>query len=92
MSEGDSKYLAVEVLDAIYTPACDIFGLGITLLELATDIELPQHGVLWHALRSDHIPEVLNRCNNSKFCWFVCFYNNVKYIVNSIIQMYGKNN
>ncbi|XP_076262203.1 protein kinase, membrane associated tyrosine/threonine 1 isoform X2 [Rhynchophorus ferrugineus] len=56
LSDGDSKYLAIEVLDHIYTIYCDIFGLGLTLLELATDIELPDHGPLWHQLRNSILP------------------------------------
>ncbi|XP_066155424.1 probable protein kinase DDB_G0291842 [Euwallacea fornicatus] len=56
LSDGDSKYLAVEVLDGIYTTACDIFGLGLTILELATDIELPEHGILWRQLRNGTLP------------------------------------
>ncbi|XP_030756280.1 membrane-associated tyrosine- and threonine-specific cdc2-inhibitory kinase [Sitophilus oryzae] len=56
LSDGDSKYLAMEVLHRIYTNSCDVFGLGITLLELATDIELPDHGPLWHQLRNNILP------------------------------------
>ncbi|XP_050314189.1 membrane-associated tyrosine- and threonine-specific cdc2-inhibitory kinase [Anthonomus grandis grandis] len=56
LSDGDSKYLAVEVLEGIYTSSCDIFGLGLSILELATDIELPEYGMLWHQLRSMVLP------------------------------------
>lgn len=56
LSDGDSKYLAMEVLDGVYTTGCDIFGLGISILELATDIELPDHGPLWHQLRNGVLP------------------------------------
>ncbi|KAL1493438.1 hypothetical protein ABEB36_011491 [Hypothenemus hampei] len=56
LSEGDAKYLALEVLDGVYTSACDIFGLGITILELATDIELPDHGILWRQIRQGLLP------------------------------------
>ncbi|KAH1023260.1 hypothetical protein HUJ04_012498 [Dendroctonus ponderosae] len=56
LSDGDSKYLALEVLDGVYTSACDIFGLGITVLELATDFELPEHGLLWRQLRYGDLP------------------------------------
>ncbi|XP_060537399.1 membrane-associated tyrosine- and threonine-specific cdc2-inhibitory kinase wee-1.3 [Cylas formicarius] len=59
LSDGDSKYLALEVLDGIYTPACDIFGLGMTLFELSTDLELPDHGPLWHRLRHNVFPNEL---------------------------------
>jgi membrane-associated tyrosine/threonine-specific cdc2-inhibitory kinase len=43
--EGDPRYLANEVLqDRKYTKATDIFALGVTILELATDLDLPKHG------------------------------------------------
>ena len=45
-------YLAPEVLSGTFSKACDIFSLGATLLELATDIDLPKGGQLWHNLRS----------------------------------------
>lgn len=43
--EGDPRYLANEVLqDRKFTKAADIFALGVTILELATDLDLPKHG------------------------------------------------
>ena len=45
-------YLAPEVLSGTFSKACDIFSLGVTLLELATDVDLPKGGQLWHDLRS----------------------------------------
>ena len=50
--EGDPRYLAHEVLqDRKFTKAADIFALGVTILELAADLDLPKHGTLWHQLR-----------------------------------------
>jgi len=49
--EGDPCYLAPEVLSGKFTKACDVFSLGVTLLELATDMDLPRGGQLWHDLR-----------------------------------------
>ena len=45
-------YLAPEVLSGTFSKACDIFSLGVTLLELATDMDLPRSGQLWHDLRT----------------------------------------
>ncbi|XP_019868357.1 membrane-associated tyrosine- and threonine-specific cdc2-inhibitory kinase [Aethina tumida] len=56
LSEGDAKYVALEVLEGVYTPSCDMFGLGITLLECAADLALPECGPLWHQLRHGHLP------------------------------------
>ncbi|XP_018332374.1 membrane-associated tyrosine- and threonine-specific cdc2-inhibitory kinase [Agrilus planipennis] len=58
VSEGDSKYLAAEVLQEIYTTASDVFSLGISMLELATDLMLPTNGPLWHQLRSGIYPKL----------------------------------
>ena len=38
------------------TCAADIFSLGITILELATDLDLPRSGDPWHQLRNGQIP------------------------------------
>lgn len=57
ISEGDAKYLAREVLEGSYTQFTDIFSLGITMLELATDLVLPISGPLWHMLRDEIIPK-----------------------------------
>lgn len=62
--EGDSRYLAPELLEGNYCLANDIFSLGITLLELATNLELPANGQLWQDLRSgaSHLPaDVINK-------------------------------
>ena len=54
--EGDSRYMAPELLKDIFTPAADIFSLGITLYELGTPgLELPAGGKRWEALRHDDI-------------------------------------
>ena len=50
--EGDAKYLAPEVLEGTVTKACDVFSLGLTILELACDLDLPHKGHLWTELRT----------------------------------------
>lgn len=55
--EGDSRYIAPELLQGIFSKAADIFSLGITILELACNLELPSNGVLWHQLRMGILPE-----------------------------------
>lgn len=56
--EGDSRYLAPELMQGNYCLANDIFSLGITLLELSCSLELPTNGTLWQELRSLVLPEV----------------------------------
>ena len=36
-----------------FTKACDVFSLGVTLLEMATDLDLPKNGQLWQELRTN---------------------------------------
>ncbi|RDD44669.1 Membrane-associated tyrosine- and threonine-specific cdc2-inhibitory kinase [Trichoplax sp. H2] len=55
--EGDSKYLAPEVLQGSFGKPADIFSVGITTFELACDVELPSRGEGWHQLRSGELPE-----------------------------------
>lgn len=55
--EGDSRYLAPELMQGNYGLANDIFSLGITLLELACSLDLPACGTLWQELRSSILPE-----------------------------------
>ena len=59
--EGDSKYLAPEVLSGYFSKKADIFSLGITLLELACDLDLPANGTLWHELRQGSLPPSITR-------------------------------
>jgi wee1-like protein kinase len=54
LDEGDSRYLAREVLnynsETDLTKA-DIFSLGLSLYEGMSLIELPNNGLFWHQLR-----------------------------------------
>ena len=61
MQEGDPKYLAPEILQNCMNITCaaDIFSLGMTILELATDLDLPRSGDLWHQLRNGEVPSDL---------------------------------
>jgi serine/threonine protein kinase len=45
------------VLKGNYTRAADIFSLGMTILELATDLDVPRGGDAWHQLRTGKLPE-----------------------------------
>ena len=53
--EGDARYMPLELLSSgSRRPSSDIFSLGLTLYEIATDqlIEMPSEGPRWHELRS----------------------------------------
>ncbi|KAF8555319.1 hypothetical protein OG21DRAFT_1521869 [Imleria badia] len=56
--EGDKVYLAREVLQGTYGKAADIFSLGMTMLETATNIVVPDQGDGWHRLRQEDFSQV----------------------------------
>jgi serine/threonine protein kinase len=62
-SEGDSRYMAPELLLTGVTPstAADMFSLGMLLLEIVTGSEPPNGGPQWQALRHDGASSILAR-------------------------------
>ncbi|GFR23653.1 membrane-associated tyrosine- and threonine-specific cdc2-inhibitory kinase, partial [Trichonephila clavata] len=59
--EGDPRYLAPELMEGIFTKAADVFSVGITILELASDLDLPRGSETWHQLRNLEIPKTFSR-------------------------------
>ncbi|XP_077482508.1 membrane-associated tyrosine- and threonine-specific cdc2-inhibitory kinase [Stigmatopora argus] len=55
---GDPRYMAPELLQGEYGPAADVFSLGVSILELACNIEVPNGGEGWQHLRHGRLPEV----------------------------------
>ncbi|KAK6191711.1 hypothetical protein SNE40_003325 [Patella caerulea] len=55
--EGDPKYLAPELMQGKFGKPADVFSLGMTMLELASDLDLPRGGEGWHILRRGELPE-----------------------------------
>jgi len=61
LDEGDSRYLALEVLNNPPTKASDIYSLGMSLLELAAKVNLPPSGTGFQMIRQGYInPNWLN--------------------------------
>ncbi|OCH95090.1 hypothetical protein OBBRIDRAFT_831194 [Obba rivulosa] len=56
--EGDKLYLAPEVLQGRYGKAADVFSLGMTMLEVASNIVVPDQGEAWHKLRREDFSQV----------------------------------
>lgn len=54
--EGDPRYMAPELLQGSYGTAADVFSLGLTVLEVACNMELPHGGEGWQQLRQDYLP------------------------------------
>uniref|UniRef100_A0A8C5QY02 Membrane-associated tyrosine- and threonine-specific cdc2-inhibitory kinase n=1 Tax=Leptobrachium leishanense TaxID=445787 RepID=A0A8C5QY02_9ANUR len=54
--EGDPRYMAPELLDGMFGKAADVFSLGMTLLEVSCNMELPKGGEGWQLLRQGHLP------------------------------------
>jgi serine/threonine protein kinase len=67
--EGDTIYLAPEILkykSKEISYKCDIFSLGLSILEILFNVELPQTGILWNEIRNENfqIPaDFYERCN-----------------------------
>lgn len=55
LDEGDCRYLAPEVLNHRPTQQADIYSMGITVFELATDMDLPQRGRYWVYIRQGRV-------------------------------------
>ncbi|KAM9816761.1 membrane-associated tyrosine- and threonine-specific cdc2-inhibitory kinase [Neosynchiropus ocellatus] len=54
--EGDGRYMAPELLRGEFGPAADVFSLGVSILELACNIEVPSGGEGWQQLRQGCLP------------------------------------
>ena len=60
--EGDSIYISPELFYkdiGIINHKIDIFSLGLSILEILTDIELPKNGNVWQEIRNHELPKYL---------------------------------
>ena len=58
--EGDSMYISPELFYKdrdIITKKTDIFSLGLSILQILTNIDLPKNGLDWQLIRSVGIPQ-----------------------------------
>ncbi|KAJ7188087.1 kinase-like domain-containing protein, partial [Mycena filopes] len=56
--EGDKVYLAPEVLQGEYGKAADVFSFGMTMLETASNMVLPDQGEAWLRLRREDYSQI----------------------------------
>ncbi|KAG4071832.1 hypothetical protein HA402_005993 [Bradysia odoriphaga] len=66
-NEGDSRYIAPELLDGNFSKAADVFSLGVTMLELITNLELQANGPLWQELRQGVLPPACVKLMSKNF-------------------------
>jgi serine/threonine protein kinase len=60
--EGDSIYISPELFYkdiGIINHKIDIFSLGLSILEILADIELPKNGNVWQEIRNHELPKYL---------------------------------
>ena len=60
--EGDSIYISPELFykdKDIINSKTDIFSLGLSILEILTDCELPKNGLTWQLIRTVGVPKEL---------------------------------
>lgn len=56
--EGDREYIGPEVLNGRFDKPADIFALGLITLEIAANVQLPENGSTWLALRNGDFRDV----------------------------------
>ncbi|KAH8596418.1 hypothetical protein B0O99DRAFT_685943 [Bisporella sp. PMI_857] len=56
--EGDREYIGPEILLGQYDKPADVFALGLIMLEIAGNVQLPDNGAAWQKLRSGDMSDV----------------------------------
>ncbi|XP_072523603.1 membrane-associated tyrosine- and threonine-specific cdc2-inhibitory kinase [Salminus brasiliensis] len=64
--EGDPRYMAPELLRGEYGAAADVFSLGVSILELSCNIEVPKGGEGWQQLRKGCLPSEFTNALSSE--------------------------
>jgi mitosis inhibitor protein kinase SWE1 len=64
--EGDREYIGPEILIGQYDKPADIFALGLIMLEIAANVQLPDNGASWQKLRAGDMSEVPSLTWNSE--------------------------
>ena len=56
--EGDREYIGPEILLGKFDKPADVFALGLIMLEIAGNVQLPDNGPTWQRLRSGDMSDV----------------------------------
>lgn len=56
--EGDREYIGPEILLGQFDKPADIFALGLIMVEIAGNVELPDNGPSWQKLRAGDMSDV----------------------------------
>jgi mitosis inhibitor protein kinase SWE1 len=56
--EGDREYIGPEILMGKFDKPADVFALGLIMLEIAGNVELPDNGPSWQKLRTGDMSDV----------------------------------
>jgi mitosis inhibitor protein kinase SWE1 len=56
--EGDRRYIAPELMKGNFDKPADVFALGLIVLEMGMNLELPENGLKWQRLRDDDFSEL----------------------------------
>jgi mitosis inhibitor protein kinase SWE1 len=56
--DGDRHYLSPEALRGTYGKPCDVYALGLIMLEIGANSSVPDQGTLWQSLRSGDFSDV----------------------------------
>ncbi|KAI9675600.1 MAG: hypothetical protein M1817_000966 [Caeruleum heppii] len=56
--EGDREYIGPEILKGQFDKPADVFALGLIMLEIAANVELPDNGPTWQKLRTGDMSDV----------------------------------
>ncbi|KIW05685.1 hypothetical protein, variant [Verruconis gallopava] len=56
--EGDREYMAAEVLQGRFDKPADVYAIGIMILEIAANMELPSYGEGWQRLRHGNLANI----------------------------------
>ncbi|KAI9842774.1 MAG: hypothetical protein M1838_002984 [Thelocarpon superellum] len=63
--EGDREYIGPEILMGKFDKPADVFALGLIMLEIAGNVELPDNGPSWQKLRTGDMSDVPSLTSNS---------------------------